>query len=103
MTPEQLYQIDQRLYNGLPSGPWNYVTYSHSGFYHIVDSNGQEVARIDKGWEYDQSMAVFMAHARLDMAELLQEVQRSRHRMADLEGQLSRQNEIPSSQEPSHG
>lgn len=40
MSKERLYQLDQRLYCGLPASPWQAVENRTTGFIHILDAEG---------------------------------------------------------------
>jgi len=88
MTKEQLYQLDNRLHGSLPVCPWQAVENATTGFFHILDGEGRLVARVDRGWDLDRQTAEFIAHARLDLMALVQEVLRGWEQIGKLEEEV---------------
>ena len=89
MTKGQLYIIDQHLYCGLPAGPWQPVENRTTGFIEILDSQGRQIARVDRGWDLDWQTAHFIAQARLDLAAMVEEVLRSWEHIRNLEEEVA--------------
>ena len=89
MTKEKLYPFDNPYNGDLPAGPWQAVEQASTGFFLILDREGRSVARVDRGWALDRQTAEFIAHARLDLGALVQEVMGCWERIAGLEEEVA--------------
>lgn len=90
MSKARLNQLGQGLYCGLPAGPWQAVENSVTGFIHILDVEGRQIARVDRDWVLAAPTARFIAQARLDLGFLVEEVLGCWERIGDLEGEVER-------------
>ena len=90
MTKDQRYKIDQHLCCSLPAGPWQPVENRTTGFIEILDGEGRQIARVDRGWDLDWQTAQFIAQARLDLGALVEEVLGCWERIRSLEEEVER-------------
>ncbi|MCC7263977.1 MAG: hypothetical protein IT369_15805 [Candidatus Latescibacteria bacterium] len=89
MTKGELCPFDNPFNSDLPAGPWQAVEQASTGFFLILDRDGRSVARVDRGWALDRQTAEFIAHARLDLGALVQEVLSCWERIAGLEEEVA--------------
>jgi hypothetical protein len=90
MSKARLYRLEQRLCCNLPASPWQAVENPTTGFIHILDAQGRQIARVDRGWDLAEQTARFLAQAREDLGYLVEEVLRSWERIGELEEDLAR-------------